>query len=186
MDLETTIFAPTKGKDMKVEYPELATVKEFFTLRNQELAFVWYYSNRTSPFAIETDERRVISSLKESGMYQSLSENELNKYRELVFPEEINIAIKRMKQFNPSIRMRAKMMYEKALDNLEALIDADVRIMSLEEKKSYSVLIKNVNEILPDVVLKVEESFGVKTKSSKEKGSTVMDKVVKEGNKTKY
>ena len=185
--MDSTIFEPT-DKDMKLQYPELGTVSEFLALSNRELAFVWYYANRTSPYINYKENEKVAAALKFSKLGATLSEEKLYKFRQSEFTEGINLAIAKMKSFRPEPRVKARNMVQTMLENLEKMIMIDqdiIQMMDLSQKKEYSTFVKNVNDVLPDLVNRVEDSFGVRMKKDghKEKqGSTLMDKAIHEGN----
>lgn len=182
------IFLPT-NKDMKAEYPELNTIEEFYTLRNKELAFVWYMKNPTSPLLNWRDEEKIPEALRLSGLHAGLSAIELDNYKNDKFPGHIQIAMVRMAKFKPSSRMQGKIMYETMLSNLEKMVGIDNEVLSkmeLSAKKEYSSLVKNINDVLPDLVSKIEEGFGVRKGKSEQKGSKHMDKIIGEGNEQRY
>ena len=104
-----------------------------------------------------------------------------------VFPDHMNMAIDRMRKFNPDIRTIAKAMSNEMLGNLQKMIRVSaesMKLMDLGDKKEYSTLVKNVNDVLPELVQKIEEGFGVKQKSSSEKreGANLMDMAKTTGN----
>ena len=185
--MQHRMFEPS-SKDMKAEYPELGTVKEFVELRDKELKFVWYFANVTSPLCAPefTDDKKIRDALKFSGLEKSLTPMEQTQYIRLEFPERINIAIKRMRTYNLTTRVRAAKMIDMMLDNLEKSIDvqgADIYKWTMEEKKSYSSLVKNVTDVLPELVQAREEGYGLKeVKGNQLKGPKLMDRAVMEGN----
>lgn len=183
---EATVFEPSK-KDMKSEYPELENISEFMELTPRELKFTWYYANKTCKYADEIDRVRVEKALRDSELADKLSEKERYDYMTLQFPDKILLAIDRMRKFNPKVRSRAKSMTLTMMNNLEKMIEItpqEMKIMSLDEKKSYSTLVKNVNDVLPELVIKVEDGFGIRERKAAGQGggASLMDKAKSAGN----
>lgn len=184
---QTYLFIPTDGKDMKSEYPELGQVPEFSMLSNAELVFVWCMGNRTSPLMSVADRPKAWSlALEWSGLIPRLSANEIENFKKGIFPSKISTAINRMGFFIPSIRMRAKLMSEKMMSNLETLVDLseeEKARMTLSEKTSYAGLVKTITNEMDDLIVSLENSYGVKEikKKKGEQGTpvrTLMDEVM--------
>lgn len=186
MITETVIFKPS-NKDMMAEYPELREYPEFYTIRNLELRFVWYYSCKSSPYIKYSERERAIVSLKESQLEPTLDEKQRVNYLNSQFPDNIVAAINKMRTFLPNIRSRAKAITNTMLDNIEKMVEVSEEQFAefdVSEKTKYAALVKNVTEFLPDIVKRVEDGYAVKEIIKEDKkGPTLMDKSLAEGNK---
>jgi hypothetical protein len=160
------VFLPSK-KSMKTEYPELDDVVEFKDLSNRELVFVWWYANQTSPyFDMKDIKHKTALCIKES-FGSKLSKDDIDSFIEGNFPEKISIAIQRMKRFNPSVRMKAKMMNEKILTDYMQMLSKNVADMDTKDAKAYVDVTKIISQNLNDLVSDIENSFGIKIKNGK-------------------
>lgn len=188
----TYLFVPADGKDMKVEYPELAAIPEFNILSNDQLAFVWWVANRTSPLEGKNDDSKKIRlALEYSGLVAKLDQSQISDYYALRFPPAITNAISKMRTFSPSVRMRAKAISEKLLRNLEIITDIseeELKVMDTSQKNSYASLAKNVVGVMDELIASTENAYGIKEKykTSTGKGDgaagpTIMDRVIQAG-----
>lgn len=171
---------------MRIEYPELAKVPEFIALSSlNELKFVWYYGNRTSPyFKVKTGERpKIMACINQAFKTNPLSDPDYAKYAEGNFPPKIKEAIAVMEMYNPSARLRARIAIENIFNNLEASLEITKEMREemdrdLDQKKKYLELSIKVSESLPTVVAQLEEGYGIRTSSffgGEGKGMSVMD-----------
>lgn len=186
----STLFLPS-SKDIKVEYPELATIAEFIMLRDAQLKFVWYYANSTSDILALyplDDNKRCLAAFEKSGLKKHMNPQEKHDFLSLNFTPDIKAAIERMKSFDVSTREKGKIAIEKMFNNLTqmASLTADnLKIMDLSEKKEYASLVKTSLEVMPDLIQKMEEGFGIRKRKTATDGSTfknptLMDKAIKE------
>lgn len=177
---KTYLFIPTDGKDMKSEYPELGDIPEFTLLNNFELVFVWCVGNRTSPLRDELDPRiKYKKALEWSKLDKKLDLQTATDYSAGKFPTKISAAINRMAMFVPSIRMKAKIMSEKMFSNLERMVDIseeEFKAMGIEDKKKYADFTKTVTNELDELVVSLENAYGVKDVKRK-KGDTAKNAV---------
>lgn len=181
-EVEVTLFQP-QGKSLKVEYPELADVEEFDSLTSSELKFVWLYSNRTSPhYEDKNFVRKINKCVKDS--FGRLDSETLKRYQSGSFPHKIKVAAKKMEQYNPTLRLQAKLGVEKIFNNLQKLIDVseeELKVMELSSKKDYVALAIKVSESLPNIVSQLESGFGIDSgvakKKSSDKGPSIMDRL---------
>jgi len=186
----TYIFVPADGKDMRVAYPELATIDSFNLLTDKELTFVWLISNKTSPLAKEnrkvSDTIAIKQALEWSKLDKYLTAQESLDYRAEKYPSKIQGAINKMSTFNPSTRMKAKIITEKVFNNISKMVDVseeELQNMSLQEKKSYADFAKTVTNTLDELIIANEEAYGVKTVKKREQksassGKTLMDLIM--------
>ena len=179
------LFRPT-DKDMRIEYPELVKVEEFNALSSiQELKFVWYYANRTSPLFTPRrgDVVKIKACIKTAFKGKPLTESDYKKYIEGNFPPKIKDAIAVMERYNPSARIRARIAIESIFNNLEASLELDEDMEEsmngdIDQKKKYIDLCVKVSETLPTIVAQLEEGYGIRTSSffsGDGKGMSVMD-----------
>jgi len=169
---KTYLFLPSEGKEMKIEYPELAEIAEFAPLTNSELILVWCIANNTSPYFLgkaENVESKMIEFVKKaleiSGVGKRLNDYARNEYLTFMFPQKIKTACSRMKLFKPSLRMRAKMMNEKMFENMEKMVEIsqeEMKEMTPSEKLEYLKIVKSASENLQTLVPEIESSYGVK------------------------
>lgn len=177
-----SVFKPS-SKMMKIEYPELAEMSEFESLNDNELKFVWYYANPTSPYVDDNNEPRKIGKCLSKAFGGLLSTEAENRYRSQNFPDKVRIAIDRMKNINVDARQMAKRSAKKVFDNLNRMIDIpeeDWAEMTYENKKSYVALSLKITESLPDLVSTLEQGFGVANDVSSSlfsDGATIMDRL---------
>lgn len=186
---KTYVFIPADGKDMRAEYPELNTVEAFVNLSNAELVFVWLLANRTSPLCQDKEKNRKVATKKAllwSKLEVLLSKQLVSEYEQQKFPNKIITALNKMSSYNPSLRMKAKMMNEKMFSNLSRMVDVseeEFANMELGAKKQYAELVKTVTNSLDELIVSNEEAYGVKVIKKKEamkKNSeqTLMDSIL--------
>lgn len=193
-DKKTFIFAPVEGKDMRNEYPELQTIPEFLFLNEEEMRFVWLIANRTSPFNVIGEHNQAKKgeayrgALKHSGLGKKIGDAQSKEIGSGILPDKLHKGAKRMEIFNPSIRMRAKLMAELMFANQEKMIsitEEELKVMGVGDKKDYASLCKNIADNLENLVPQLENAYGVKdVGKSKGKGEsggpTLMDIVLNE------
>lgn len=184
-----TIFDP-RGIDpakYKKTYPELGKIEEFRPLNGKEMQFIWFFANKTSPF-ITTNvppEARVELALKRSGMLEDLPEKVLSNYQDLIFPEHLNVAIKKMAEFNPEVRNSANAILIEMFKNMNEMKD----LKNFKDKEgnydmtAYANAVKNTSITLSSLVRQIEEGFGVKDVDevlSEEDGNDLVSRFYKE------
>lgn len=187
---KTYVFIPADGKDMLTEYPELRTIDAFSSLSNAELVFVWLLANRTSPLAPDNEKNRLKATTKAltwSKLDKLVDAQTLALYSRQQFPQKLISALAKMSNFNPSIRMKAKMISEKMLTNIEKMVDVaeeEFEQMTLDDKNKYASFVKNVTNTLDELIVSNEDAYGVKVIKKREdkvqnKGETLMDMIMK-------
>lgn len=186
---KTYIFVPADGKDMRAEYPELNNIEAFVTLSNAEMVFVWLMANRTSPLCAGNHPDRKKATAKAlawSKLNKLLDNKTLLDYGEQKFPTKLVNALNKMMAFNPSVRMKAKLMTEKMLLNLSKMVDVseeELKEMSLSEKASYAGLVKTITNSLDELIVSTEDAYGIKVIKKREvnkqnQGQTLMDSIL--------
>lgn len=130
---------------------------------------MWYYANPTSDFVlIENDMERVSRAL-EAAHYTPVKRVK-EDFLSLKFPENIAVAIDRMSRIEPDIRSKARNMIEKLLENYEDLCNKDQygdKDGVIDVKKYVDATTKIAQE-LPGLIAKMEEGFGISSKSDDE------------------
>jgi hypothetical protein len=83
-----------------------------------------------------------------------------------------------METFNPEYRIRAKLMSEYVFNKLNDLIvltTAQEESMDIDEKKKYTDLVIKISSELPEMVERLETSYGVKTVERKTKKKVLVN-----------
>lgn len=178
---EIKIFEPS-DKDMRIEYPELNDIPEFEGLSGTELKFVWYWSNRTSPYCGMKNIKFKTTKCISASFGDGAKKEQYSRYMANSFPEKIRIAMDRMERFSPSTRLRAKLTIEKIFENLEKITEiTEEDFMDLQSRKEYANLAVTVTKNMGDMVKQMENAFGVKYSGKEEgdntKGPTMMDRL---------
>lgn len=190
---DVMLFGPLSDKDLRRQYPELASIAEFESLQNNELLFSWYMGNRTSPLLLDEDmpaELRLEIAIKKS-FKGKLDAKARAEYLAWNFPERVRVAVRKMEEFRPDVRNRAKMMIEKIFTKFEEMIDVseddfilrnkDGVLMGVDwtSKKQYIDSCRNIAEAMPALITKLEEGFGIEVTDDKgdaPKGSKAIDR----------
>jgi hypothetical protein len=155
LEVEVKLFGLEGQGDLRVEYPELASTEEFANLKSKEVR-LYKLSKR----------ERLIKSLEI--VYGSHYEKNADAKAILDgnMPDQIKLGIKKMESYNPEYRLKAKLMSQymfEVLNNMIVLSDTDLATMDIDEKKKYTDLVVKIHSELPDMVKRLETSYGVKT-----------------------
>lgn len=195
---EDVLFAPKhdgSGRyiltDLRKEYIELSNIEEFKPLNVWQMYFVWLYANPTSPY--NQNQITVLQKRKycaDRAMYQSknrlrqhIRPEDYENYCSGIYPEEVNLAIKRMETFSANSRLKAKIMAEKMFDDFMEFLNKDKsQITDTEEKKKHVDMCLKILQDLPALIKNVEEGYGIRTTTMKpdaenSKSGTLLDKV---------
>lgn len=168
---------PPNEQDMRIEYPELAEVEEFKNLSMQDLKFIWFYGNRTSPYFYEEEKDKMRHSVESAYGRESYDEN-LN----VIPPEYLQPAIEKMRHYNPSLRLIAKLKMEKLFDNLSGMMDMSVSDMEMENKKQYVEFAIKISQTFPEIIRQLESGFGIRMEEKEEKSEKkkprLMDSII--------
>lgn len=176
MEKPVVLFGPQTGKDLRRQYPELAAVPEFKKLTLQEMLFVWHYANPSSPLASENNDRTRRSSAYRAAFRDHEPARE-EKYNAGNFSDTVKAAIEKMRKYDVSVRMRARRMVEKMLENFEVLIKVDVELdfvktstskegivtkeVDFSGRNSYINSCSKITETLPALIKQMEDGFGL-------------------------
>lgn len=174
------VFEPT-DIDMKVEYPELSSIKEFEPLLDTQMRFVWYYFHKQSPFFnLRPISEKLSSCLEKSKL--RLNTNETKNYMDNKFPEAIEAAGARMMRFASSDRVRAKSMIDSIFEGFEIIIDSfgTDDLQDTEKQGKFVDISVKIRAELPQLIKQKEEGFGVKEqrKVGQKKGANDMDNIM--------
>lgn len=177
-EVEVVLFGIETENDLKLEYPELSNSKDFENLKAKEVRLCWLLGNRTSP------------------IYKLSKGDRLSKALELVYgrnyerhpfarlildtgmPENMRKGILKMESYSPEYRLKAKLMSQYMFDILNDMIVLDattLATMDIDEKKKYTDLIVKVHTELPDMVDRLESSYGIKTFDRKTKKEVLVN-----------
>lgn len=169
------LFGPRNEKDLGRQYPELKKEPEFKDLTTGELLFTWWYANATSPLIIDdtlSDKQRIMAAYDQSFKKTSADNDRKSNYFSSIFPDRVKTAIEKMKSFNPSARIRSRIMIEKMMNQFEKLINVSEddfiehdeggkKKINWTGRNSYVTSAKNISEMLPTLIRQLEEGFGV-------------------------
>lgn len=180
--MKIRLFDPAgiKPEDYKHRYPELERTPEFSELHTRALLFVWWYSNPTSEFVLDThdDYERAEKALAKSQFNPGKTERE--DILRCQFTSELAAAIKKMASYDPGARFKSYLMIKKIFDNYQTIIDqgpeaftttegsGDSAVTYTDHKRYVDVSAKIAEEI-PNLLHKLEEGFGIVNMSGDDK-----------------
>jgi hypothetical protein len=172
IEVEVRLFGIESQGDLRIEYPELAETAEFAGMKAKEVRLCWLLGNRTSPIYKLSKKDRVLKALEITyGSYYDKNA-EARLILEGNIPEHILLGIKKMETYNPEYRLKAKLLSQymfEVLNKMIVLSESELISMDIDEKKKYTDLVVKVHEQLPDMVKRLENSYGVKTVERKTK-----------------
>jgi hypothetical protein len=175
---DLVIFGISSDKDMLIEFPELAEVKEFKGLNTKEVKLCWLIGNRTSP--IYSMKPRTAKIKRALSLVYGSSWEKKEDLKQMALGDiatHIQLGIERMAAFNPEYRLRAKLMAQYMFDTLNEVVVLDTPIsdMDIEERKKYTDLLVKVHDSLPKLVTTLETSFGAKVIGRKTKTEVMVN-----------
>ncbi len=182
---EYSIFRPKSSRTIFSDYPALRKIPAFELIKEDDFLFVWYYACESSPFFNTEDLRTRVQQALD---YSYLRAGKTRITKELKeqfllgeFPDKISIAIEQMRKYRVGPRVRAKMMMEKAFENLEKILNIDANDkknfenkegeIDMSKKKAYVETIAKASELLPKIIDQLEGSFHVAKNKKEEAGS---------------
>jgi hypothetical protein len=180
------LFEPTE-QNMKLEYPELKDIPEFSTLSDGELRYVWFFSNRQSPYYSMTDKQKKVNQCLSKSYKEMPTTVEIKQFEKGDYPASMQVAMDRMEKFATNDRYRAKTMVDTIFDTFEAIITDNSLMEALDTPQKITAYIDNgkkIREELPELIKMKEEGFGYKKKKGSADGKqpTLMDRAMKEEN----
>lgn len=166
IEVEVKLFGIETQGDLRIEYPELAATEEFTNLKAKEVRLCWLLGNRTSPIYKLSKRDRLLKGLEI--VYGSYYEKntDAKSILEGEMPDHIKLGIKKMESYSPEYRLKAKLMSQymfEVLNSMIVLSESDLVSMDIDEKKKYTDLVVKIHSELPDMVQRLETSYGVKT-----------------------
>lgn len=167
---EVKLFEP-KSNNMELDYPELKGYKEFEDLSSRELKLCWLVGNRTSPIASYEKKKRLRAALEQCYNSASRNRKEYLEMHEGKIPQKLKEGITKMSTFNPSYRLRAKMLDEYMFDQLQTIVvktEEEKKTMDIDEQKKYASLMMDVSAKMPEMINRMESGYGVTVKKEKE------------------
>lgn len=168
-----TVFEPT-GRNMKVDYQELASVTEFKDLTNSELVFVWWVGNRTSPVFNLPERKKVYVGYKKA--FGKAKNDTLQQYLSGIFPAKIALALEKMKTYIPSVRLEAKLMAEKTWEDYRKILSTNIdSIIDADAKTKHLNMIQKVRADMPNILRDIEMGYGVTIKEISDEDSKFKD-----------
>lgn len=178
IEVNVVLFGLETEGDLRLEYPELASSKDFQDLKVKEVRLCWLLGNRTSPIYKLSKRDRLIKALElVYGTHYEKNADAINILGGSM-PEHIRIGISKMESYNPEYRLKAKLMSQYMFDVLNDMIVLDattIATMDIDEKKKYTDLIVKVHSELPDMVSRLETCYGVKTIDRKNKKQVMIN-----------
>ena len=176
-EADLTIFGLTSDRDLRIEYPELADIKEFKELTKKDVKFCWYVGNRTSPIYSLEKTIKIRKALALTYGIQWEKKEDLRAIANGEIPTPIQLGIERMVHFNPEYRLRAKLLAQYMFDTLNEIVVLQTPIseMDIEDRKKYTDLLVKVHGDLPKIVQTLETSFGARVVSRKTKSEVLVN-----------
>jgi len=166
-----SLFEPNGHNDMRIDYPELAEVEEFEILSSTEVRLCWLIGNRTSPLAKKKKAARVKAALEQSYKGASRKRKDYTDMMEGKFPHKILVGIEKMASYNPSYRLKAKLLDEYMFDQIQNLVmksEDKVLSMDIDDEKKYTSMMLEVSSKMPEMIKRMESGYGVKKKKIKD------------------
>lgn len=160
------LFNPTKEKDLRIDYPELAEMDEFKGMDPRFVKFCWYVGNRTSPFFLMPREEKIMKAI--SLLWTPLMIKKLESVKALYegdLSKDVLAGIDRMVRFHPENRLKAKILADYTFQQLQKLVvvsDEELKGMAFEDRNRYAALLTKVQKDLPGVINNLETGFGVR------------------------
>jgi len=188
--MKIRLFDPTglKAVDYKATYPELARTEEFESMRGNELIFVWYYANATSPLIdIKDESKRVTEAIKASGYNPDPDDYE--KLLKLQFPPGIEAAIEKMSSYMPGARYFGWKALKNIFDQYQDIanmtpsdftkkVGSGDTAETITDYAAYSTVTGTVSKALADLIHRLEEGFGIsvtgKVSDSEEESNAIL------------
>lgn len=163
-EIDVKLFGLETSQDLRIDFPQLATNEHFKDLKPREVKFCWLVGNRTSPLFEKKDVDKIKMAVKIC--YPNyLKKEELKDLFNGSLPDYLHNGIEAMKNFNPEIRLRTTLMQHYIFDELNYIVGMktreDLSLMSNDELKKYSDLIRGIEKDLPDMIKRIEGANGI-------------------------
>lgn len=187
MENQQILFKPKEGKIRQL-YPEINDNKKFKDLTGDELLFVWYYANASSPIDPELpDKIRAASAVAES----IKDKDKRQQYATLNFPEKTKEAIEEMRKFNPDVRLVAKRIIQNSFNTLEKMSKTNIEDFQHEDvdeqgnkivkidwsgRKQFVDTVAKIVDTMPTLISQMEQGFGIVDTKGQDSSEKLIDK----------
>jgi hypothetical protein len=165
-EVEVILFGIHSDKDLRLEYPELAEEPVFKSMKVKEVRLCWLLGNRTSPIYKLSKKERLLKAVQLVYGQHYDKNKDVAEWLSGNIPDNIKEGVAMMESYNPEYRLRAKLLSQYMFDVLNEMVVLDnqtIAAMDIDEKKKYTDLVVKVHEQLPDMVKRLETSYGVRT-----------------------
>lgn len=176
-----SLFAPKSKKHLATDYPELRSNPMLKELNKMELFFCYYLGCETSPlnewFNSTNKKKREQAIIKAADHSNyKIPDEDYGDFLEGRFPGHIQNGIESFMSYKLSVRMRAKRLQEKALENYEKIIDVDINgeqffvtdkegnptaEKDYDKVNKYTTISLNVLKNMDELVNKIEYGYGI-------------------------
>lgn len=177
---EYMLFAPKSDRGLRFDYPELAAVPQFKSLRKGEFLFVWCYACKSSPYYdLKLTDQEIIKMCAEHAELNLTDGVKKANFMSGIFPDNIREAIPIMNSYEPNIRMLLKIEAAKDILDIKKLTSLQLDDegnnsqfynvageVDFTKKKNYMLMIEKKDEMLPKLMSKSELGL-IQTKESK-------------------
>lgn len=160
------MFPPTSGRDLRIEYPELAKIEEFKSLSANEMLYVYYY---VLMYNDEDSERGRIAKSIFMAFNGRMSEGDKEKWLSGNIPEKVRVACKRARMFDFSARLQAKKTKESLFENLNNMINVDITTfkddegnIDVERQNKYVSMAEKAIAMIDKLIIEKETEFGIR------------------------
>lgn len=182
---EYSVFKPKSTRGLFVDYPELKKFSKLENLRPDDILFVWFYACEASPVNSKKKETSQRDRVKESldlSYYKSdintISKIDADNMLDGRFSPKIAGAIEQMEKFRVGPRVRARMLTEKMLTNVETILDIDAsdtaqfqnkdKEVDFAKKKAYVDTVEKGLKIIPKLISSLEGGYDLSEEKEEE------------------
>lgn len=151
------IFGPVQARSLRNQWPELKTVDALDALPDDDLVFVWWYANRTSPFEMFDDVKRAKLSIGIAYRNDTVKlEARMKMWENLDFGHQISSAIKAMMSFDPDHRIQAYVDDMHMLKQLQSVMRKDVSEADVAEFTEWSKAVREARKLRDEIIARLE------------------------------
>lgn len=156
--------------EYREKYPELRRIKEFQSLSDFELVWIWYFSNPTSSYVYKYPQKKDRAVMICHKLFKGDEEARtsfVDKFinRTMINQEDFDLAIGRMERMMPDARREAKDVHDQIFKDYKHLIELPIdSFRRRDEEIDYSAYLnvrKQVMKDMEDLIMKMEEGFGI-------------------------